>query len=115
MLQHLTPVQREKHAVALGAGAPHSGALGHIEHAELDGRAVGNDATPTTQSIHLAHYLPLGHAAHGGIAGHLADGVEHLGDKQDTAAQPCSGSSGLGAGMTGTHNYYIVRFKHHRA
>ena len=114
ILQHLAPIQREEHAVALGAWAPHGRALGEVEHAELDGRAVGDDAAPAAEGVDFAHNLPLGHATHGWVAGHLADGIEHLGDEQHTTPQLGSCSRSLSAGMSTAHNHYIERLKLHR-
>ena len=62
--------------VALGAGAVHGGALAAVEQAELDGGGVGEEAHGAAEGVDLADDLALGDAADGGVAGHLADGVD---------------------------------------
>ena len=66
--QHLTPVAREKHTVALRPGAPHGRSFGAIEHAELDSRTVGDDSRPSAKSVNLTDDLAFGHTAHSWIA-----------------------------------------------
>ena len=107
------PILREEHTVTLRPRAPHGWTLRPIKHPELDGRPIGYNPTPSTHSIDLTHYLPLGNTAHGRIARHLAYIVEHLGYKQHTATEFCCSSGCFGTCMACTYNYYIEWLKYH--
>src|SRR5262245_17699459 len=62
----------------------HRGALGAIEHAELDACLIDVLAHLAAERVNLAHDLPLGDAADRRVAAHGADGVRVHG-KQDGA------------------------------
>ena len=66
--EHLTPSLGEEVAVVLGAGAPHGRSFGLVQHAELDGAAVGHQARVAAEGVHLTYDLTLGDATHGGVA-----------------------------------------------
>src|SRR6267142_1183579 len=68
--------------VALRARRPHGGALGPIQHPELDRRAIGGAAHDAAQSIDFADDGTLCDTADGGITTHLADRVENGGKQQ---------------------------------
>ncbi len=67
-------------AVGLGAGAADGRALAAVEHPELDAGAVDGPGHEPVEGVDLADQLALGEAADGRVAGHLADGVEVVGD-----------------------------------
>ena len=73
-------------AVGLGARAAHGRSLGKIEGAELDAGPVDGAAHDAIQRIDLAHQMALAQAADGGIARHLADRVEPVGEQQRARA-----------------------------
>ena len=62
--------------VGLDPGAVHGGAFAPVEQAELEARRVGEDPHRPAQGVDLSDDLPLGHAADGRVATHLADGVD---------------------------------------
>ena len=66
--QHLAPSLGEEVSVVLGSWAPHGRPLGLVEHAELDGAAVGHQAGVAAERVHLAYDLTFGDASHGGVA-----------------------------------------------
>ena len=70
------PVQA---AIALSPGRPDRGALGAVEHAELDPRQVGRPTHDTPQRIHLPHHGPLGNPADRRIARPLPATIEAVG------------------------------------
>ena len=108
------PEERELHFVALCAGAPHGGTLGEVEHAELYHGVVGNNSRVAAEGVDFAHYLTFGHATHGGVARHLTDGVEVLGDEEGVHAEVGRSGGGLSTGMSSANNNYIVTAKNHR-
>src|SRR5438477_8886112 len=75
LLDH--PLHRElvELLIALGPRRVHGRALGAVEHPELDAGRVGDTAHCPTEGIDLADDLPLGDAADGRVATHLADGI----------------------------------------
>lgn len=102
-------------AVYLRTWGPYGGALGTVEHPELYGAAVGDDAGATSEGVYLAHDLPLGDTSHGGVAAHLGDTV-HVGcQKESTDTHGCGGRRGLAAGVSGSHHYYVVFVSHSRS
>ena len=111
-LQHLAPLGRKLHAVALRTRTPHRRAFGFVQHPKLHHRVVGHDARIAAQGIHLAHDLTLGHAAHGGVATHLRDGLHVHGGQHDLAPEVGGGYRCLASGMAGTDYYDIVGWKH---
>ena len=66
--QHLAPSLGEEVAVVLGSWAPHGRSFGLVQHAELDGAAVGHQARVAAEGVHLTYDLALGDAPHGGVA-----------------------------------------------
>ena len=61
--------------VGLGPRAVHGRAFAAVQHAELNAGGVDRPAHQPAQGVDLAHDLPLGHAADGRVAAHLADGI----------------------------------------
>ncbi len=86
-------------AVGLGARALDRRALAAVEHAELDAGGVGHAAHEAVERIDLAHEMALAETADGGVAGHLADGGEAVGDQRRARAHAGRGRSRLAAGM----------------
>src|SRR6185436_11082879 len=74
-------------AIGLSARSPDGGALRAIQHAELDGGAIGGAAHQTAQGVDFADDSTLCNAADGGIAGHLADRVEHRRQQESLGAE----------------------------
>ncbi len=85
--------------VALRARAPHAGALGGVQHAELDAGGVGVDSHLAAERVDLAHHLSLGQSADGWVARHLADGVQVHGQEQRLASHARGSQRRLDAGM----------------
>jgi hypothetical protein len=91
-------------AVGLGASGTHRRALAGIQGAELDTGPVDRTRHGTTQGVDLAGEVPLADAADGGVAGHLADGVQVLGQQKCPRTGPRRREGRLGAGVTAAHN-----------
>src|SRR6185437_643270 len=88
LLEQGTDGALEEGAIGLGARSPDGGALGPIQHPELDRRAIGRAAHQTTQRIDLADDSPLRNTADGGIAGHLPDRFEIRGKQKRAGPKP---------------------------
>src|SRR6267143_610182 len=74
--------------VALCARGPDGRALGAIQHAELNGRAIGGAAHDAAQSIDFADDGTLRDAADRRIATHLADRVENRRKQESLCTEP---------------------------
>ena len=69
--------------------------------------SVFRPITPPSASISRTMW-PLAKPADGRVAGHLADGVEVLGEHQVCATEPGGGHRGLDPGVAGTDHNHIV-------
>jgi hypothetical protein len=94
--------------VALGTGGLDAGALAGVQHAELDAGGVGVPAHDPAEGVDLPHDMPFGQTADGGVAGHLGDGVEILGEDGRLATEPCGGHGSLHPGVTGSADDDVV-------
>jgi hypothetical protein len=94
--------------VALGAGGLDAGALAGVQHAELDAGGVRVPAHDAAEGVDLPDDMPFGQTADGGVAGHLGDGVEVLGENGRLAAEPSGGHGGLHPGVAGAADDDIV-------
>ena len=99
-----------KLAVGLGAGALDRRPLGAVENAELNPGLVDGPAHDAVQGIDLAHQLSLGQAADGRVAGHLADGLDAVGQQQGAGAQPRRRGGGFAAGVAAADDDDVVCF-----
>ena len=94
--------------VGLGPRAVHGRPFAAIEQAELDAGGVDGPAHRPAQGVDLADDLPLGHAADGRIAAHLADrvaiGGQQGGARRRRAAANAASVPAWPAPMTSTSN-----------
>ena len=97
-----------EHPVRLRARRPHRRALARIEDAELDSRLVGGDRHRAAQRVDLLDEMALADAADRGIARHLAQRFDAVGQQKRLAAHPRAGERRLGAGMAATDDDHFV-------
>jgi hypothetical protein len=105
LLAHCSPVQPP---VTLRAGRPHRRALGSVQHSKLDAGLIGCAAHDAAQCVHLAYNCALRNPADSGIAGHLADGLEILGEEEGAGAAARGESCSLGSGVAAADHDHIV-------
>ena len=72
--------------VALGAWGLNAGAFAGIQEAKLDAGGVGVPAHDTAEGVDLSHDMPFRQTTDGGVAGHLGNGVQILGEDGRAAA-----------------------------
>jgi hypothetical protein len=94
--------------VTLRSRRPYGGPLRPIEHAELDSRAIRGAPHHAAQRVELADDSTLRDPAYGGIARHLADGVELLSEEKHASAEAGRRHRGFRAGVAPAHNNHIV-------
>jgi hypothetical protein len=99
-----TPVQT---TIALRPWGPDRRSLRTVEHPELDPRQIRGPAHNPAQRIDFPHHGPLGDPSDRGIAGHLADGLEVLGEQERPRPGPRRHRAGLGAGMPSPDNDHV--------
>ena len=108
VLQHLAHRLGVKVFVALGAQRLYGGSLAAVEQANLDQGAVGILAHFAAKGIDLPYQMSLGRAANRGIAGHERDAIAITGHDESPAAHTRRRQRRLTAGMTGTHDNYVI-------
>ena len=108
ILQLLTPQTRKLLLVALRSRAPHSGSLRAVEHTELNGRAVCDDAHTSAQSVYLADYLALCNTTHCGVARHRGQLLDIHRQQQCAHTQTCRSRGSLAACVTSSDDDDVV-------
>ena len=93
--------------VGLGPGGPHRRALAGVQYPELDTGPVDGLGHEPAEGVDFPHQMALADAADGGVAAHLAQGVQILGQQQGGRAHAGAGERRLGAGMAATHHDHI--------
>jgi len=104
VLQHLADRRLVQDAVGLGTCGAHGRALGAVEDAELDAALVGGQRHRAAERVHFLDEMAFADAANAGVAAHLAQGFNIVGQQQRLAAHAGSGQRCLGAGMAATDN-----------
>ena len=101
-------------SITLGPGRPDGGALGPIQHPEMNRGGIRRPPHDSTEGIHLTNHRSLGDAPDGGIAGHLSDGIQGCRHQQRATPHPSGGRGGLAARMSTTHddNVESIRAMH---
>ena len=90
--------------VRLRPRAAHGRALGAVQHLHMDGRGVGGAGHDAVQRIHLPHQVAFADAPDGRVAGHLAQGLDLVGQQQGARAAARRGGGGLAARMPAAHD-----------
>ena len=85
--------------VDLAARASDRGALGPVQHTELDARHIGQPSHQPVQRIDLTHQMPLAQPTDSRVAAHLADGFQLLGQQQGAGASARRRSRSFAAGV----------------
>ncbi len=93
-----------EHAIGLGAGGPDRRSLAGVEDPELDARLVRGDGHRAAQGVHFLDEMPLADPSDRGIAGHLAEGLDTVGEQKRVAAHAGARERGFGAGVTAAHH-----------
>jgi hypothetical protein len=94
-------------SVDLAARAAHGGALGAVQHPELDAGRVGQAAHDAVQGVDLADQVALAQAADGRVAAHLADRLELVGEQERARAEPRRGRRRLAARVSPTDDDHV--------
>ena len=76
-------------AVSLYPQAVYGRAFAAVEHPALQVGRIGGKAHQAAQCIDLAHKMPLGRAADGRVAGHIADEIQRQREHRRPCPQPC--------------------------
>ena len=90
--------------VALRAWRPDGRAARSVEQAKLDADSVGDFTHDPAQGVYLAHQMPLGDAAHGGVAGHLRDEIDVEGIEGGPQAHAGGGQGSFTSGVASTYH-----------
>src|SRR5690348_9304087 len=95
-------------AIGLAARRAHRGTFRRIQCAPLDAREIRRVRHRAAQRIDLFHEVPFADPANRGIATHLSDRLDVVGEQQRarTAARGCE--RGFGARVTTAYDNYVV-------
>ena len=120
--QMCLPLQRVLHpflvfpAVRLGPQGPDGGAFALVQQPVLDAALVGSFCHLAAQGVQLPDQMALAGAADGGVAGHIAHGVQIDGKYHRLQPQPGGGQRRLDARVPGADDGDIklsgVKFSH---
>ena len=108
VVELFAPFPNELSPVALRPRAPHGRSFRTVEHSELYGGGVGDDAHLSSESIDFPHDLSLGDASHGGVAAHLCDFVHVHSHQQCRGSHPCGCTCSFASGMASTHHHHVI-------
>ena len=95
-------------AVRLGPEGPDSGALAPVQKAVLDTARVRGLPHLAPQGVQLPDQMPLPGAADGGVAGHVAHGIQVDGKDRRLAAQARGGQGRLDPGVARADNGHVI-------
>ena len=70
----------------------------------MDTALIRGQRHRTAQSIHLFDQMALANAADAGVAAHLAQSLDVVGEQQGLATHACSGQCRLGSGMAAAND-----------
>ena len=95
-------------AVGLYPQAVHGGTFAPVEHPALQKGGVRPQAHQAAQGVHLPHQMPLGRAADGRVAGHVADKVQCQGEHGGFGAQHRRRMGGFDARVARAHHDHVI-------
>ena len=95
-------------AVGLGTGGTHGGAFAAVEDAPLDAGAVGSARHDAAEGVDFFDEVAFADASNGGVAAHLADGFDVVGEQQGARAHAGRGAGGFDAGMAAADDEDVV-------
>ena len=103
-------------AVGLRARRPHRRPLAGIEDPELDPRLVGRDAHRAAERVHFLDQVSLADPADRGIARHLPQRLDVVGEQQRATTHARGGEGCFGTGVAATDDDDVEFFwiKHWR-
>ena len=95
--------------IALGARGANARSFAAIEHAPLNGsgvRVLGHDSS---KGIDLAHDMAFSQPTDRGIAAHLSNGIEILGEESDIAAHAGGSEGRFDPRVAGPDDDHVIR------
>ena len=99
VFQHAPDRGFVEHTVCLGPRGAHGRALAGVENAKLNARLVGGQGHSTAQRIDLFDQMAFANAANRGVAAHLPQSLDVVGEQQGLAAHARSGQRSLAPGV----------------
>ena len=98
--------------IHLRARRPNRRTAAGIQQPELDPDGVRHFAHHPAQRVDLAHQVPFGDAADGGIAGHLRDQVQVHGDHGGAQPHARARPRGFASRVAGSDHHHVVPLVH---
>ena len=91
----------------MGAGGADGGTAAGIEAAKLNAGIIGGKRHHPAEGVNFPDQMSLADAADGGIAGHLAERFQVLGEQKSLRPGACGGEGCFASGMTAADNNHI--------
>jgi hypothetical protein len=99
VFQHASYRGLVQHPIGLGSGGTHGRPFGAVQDAKLDARFVSGQGHGPAEGIDFLDQMPFADAADAGVATHLPQRLDVVGQQQGTAAHAGAGQRRFGAGM----------------
>ena len=113
-LEHPTDGPLVELAIGLRPRRADRRTLARVQGAKLDAGLVGRERHGTAERIDLLDQMPLADPADGGIAAHLPERLDVVGDQERAPPHAGGRERGLGAGMAAAdHDHVMVRCEAH--
>ena len=96
-------------AIGLGTGGTHGRTFAAVQNAPLNAGFVGTTGHDAIEGVDFLHQMAFANTADGRIAGHLAQGLDVMGQEQCPAAYAGGRKRCFGAGMATTNHDDIER------
>ena len=103
-LQGVADGRLVKNPVRLGTGGTDRRPLAAVQYPELDTSLVGGFCHGAAQCVDFLHQMALANTANGRVTGHLAQGLNVVGQQQGLRTHARSRQCGFGTGMTTTND-----------
>ena len=91
-------------AIDLGPGRSHRRAAARVQGAEMDAGAIRGPPHGAPERVDLPDEMPLADPPDGGIAAHLAEGLDALGEEQGAGAGARRSEGRFGSGVPPSHD-----------
>ena len=93
-----------QYTISLRTGGTHSRPLAAVENPKLDTRFIHSQCHGTTQRIQLFHQMAFANAANAGVAAHLPQSFDIVGQQQSMGAHAGCRQRRFGTGVAAAHH-----------
>ena len=110
VLEHRADRLLVQRTIGLGTRRAHGRTLARVQRPELDAGAIDGLGHRAAERVDLLDEVALADAADRGVAAHLPERFDALGDEQRATAHPGGRKGRLGAGVAAAHHDHVEDF-----